>query len=287
MSVRESFQHITHVHGQPPLGRLESENGRPVWRGPARWMIEHGKARSYWLVGKIDSVENVLLPDGSRTSNVRRGAPETGLWRFEDEDQVWTYGSLHVTADDITFVIEQQPQPPRWATGSLGYQLCASSNACDLVEDLSMADEVYAALGSGLWKMVGSGKEYVGPWRRAAEIVAAMRGRNEPYTDFFNSGSEGHVFPDAKDLLQGMGWTFEGALQDVDTRNMTALKILEICEQKPAGEMPDWAVEWYSAFSPEEDHPRARMINAVFTGRATPSDLDRFWEHYDLDGEDA
>jgi hypothetical protein len=286
MSVRDSSQPITHVFGKPPLGRLEIEDGRPVWKGTDRWQIEHGEARSQWLIGKIESVWNVLLPDGTRTSNIRRGTPESGLWRFEDDDDVWTYGRLQVTADDIRFVVElQQPQTPRWATGSLGYQLCASSNACELVDDDSMADEVYAAIGSGLWKMVGSGKEYVGPWRRAAEIVAAMRGKNEPYTDFFNTGSEGHVFPAAKDLLEGMGWTFEGALQDADTRHMTALKILEICEQKPAGEMPDWAVDWYSAFFPQEDHPRARMINAVFTGRVSAMELDRFWEHYDIDGE--
>lgn len=285
MSVRDSSLEVIHAFGQPPLGRLEIENGRFIWKGHARWRSDHGDARSHWIVGKLQSVSNVLLPDGSRTSNIRRGLPETGLWRYEDEDGVWTYGSLQVTADDIAFVLEPQPQPPRWATGSLGYQLCASSNACDLVEDLAMADEVYAALGAGLWKMVGSGKEYAGSWRRAAEIVAAMRGRNEPYTDFFNSGSEGFVFPEAKDLLESMGWTFEGALQDTGTRHMTALNILEICERRPAGETPEWAADWYSAFCPEEDHPRARMINAVFTGRATITDLDRFWEHYDLDGE--
>jgi hypothetical protein len=276
---------ITHVFGQPPLGQLVLDDGIPSWDGVLRWKTEHGAATCNWLMGKIESVSNVLMPDGSRMSSFRRGTPESGLWRFKDEDDVWTYGSLKMDHDDILFIVEGQPQAQRWATGSLGYQLCASSNACDLVENLSVADELYAALGAGLWKMVGSGKEYVGPWRRAAEIVSAMRGRNEPYTDFFNSGSEGHVFPAAKDLLEGMGWSFEGPLQDVATKNMTALKILEVCEQRPVGEMPDWAVEWHTALCSHANHPRARMLNAVFAGRVTPIELDRFWEHYDLDGE--
>lgn len=284
MAPTHSATQIVHKFGLPALGRLEVKHGMPDWKGPKRWTINHGAASSSWLVGHIDSVSNVLLSDGSRTSNIRRGSPESGLWRIEDEDDFFTYGSLELTEDEIRFIVAtEQPQPQRWATGSLPYQLCASSNACELVEDLAMADEVYAALCSGLWKMVGSGKEYIGSWRRAAEVVAAMRGRNEPYTDFFNSGSEGNVFDAANDLLQGMGWIYEGPLESVEARHMKALKVLEICEQRPVGEMPAWAAEWYSAFFPEEDHPRARMINAVFKGQAEPSDLDKFWEFYDID----
>jgi hypothetical protein len=284
MAPTHSAAQIVHKFGFPALGRLEIKHGTPDWNGPERWTINHGAASSSWLVGQLDSVSNVLLPDDSRTSNIRRGAPESGLWRIEDEDDFWTYGSLQLSEDEIRFVVAaEQPQPQRWATGSLPYQLCASSNACELVEDLSMADEVYAALCSGLWKMVGSGKEYIGSWRRAAEVVAAMRGRNEPYTDFFNTGSEGNVFSAANDLLEGMGWIYEGPLETTDARHMKALKILEICEQKDVGDMPEWAVDWHSAFFPEDTHPRARMINAVFMGKVTPTDLDRFWEHYDID----
>ncbi|NTF17642.1 hypothetical protein G6L37_04465 [Agrobacterium rubi] len=283
MSAIQS-QPIIHTFGRPALGRLEIESGRPIWKGPARWLTNHGQAQCSWLVGKIDSVSEVLLPDGTRSSKLRRGVPGTELWRVEEDDEVWTYGSIKLLADEITFTPVQQPQPQRWATGSLPYQLCASSNACDLVEEYGMADEVYAALCSGLWKLVGSGKEYAGPWRRAAEVVSAMRGRNEPYTDFFNSGSEGHVFDDARDLLEGMGWTFEGPLETVEASNMKALKILEIAEQKPVGDVPDWAVDWYGAFYPMEDHTRARIINCVFKGQIAPSDLDLFWQYFDIDG---
>lgn len=284
MSVIEK-QPIIHSFGHPPLGRLEVNDGRPIWKGPARWMTIHGEAQCSWLVGKIDAVSNVLLPDGTRTSEVLRGVPGSDLWRIMEDDEVWTYGTLQLDPDEIHFNPEPLPQESRWATGSLPYQLCASANACDFVDDMSNADELYAALCSGLWKLVGSGKEYAGPWRRAAEVVAAMRSRNEPYTDFFNSGSEGHVFDGARDLLEGMGWTFEGPLESVEASHMKALKIIEISEQKPIGEMPDWAVDWYTAFYPEENHPRARIINCVFRGQLSPSELELFWQYYDIDGE--
>jgi hypothetical protein len=278
-----SSQPKIHAYGAKPPGKLEVSKGMPVWIGEAKWVTEHGSARCSWTVGKIDAVFDVLLPDGSRTSNVRRGIPGTGLWRVEEEDGVWTYGSLHLEKEDIRFSPETQPQPQKWSTGSLPYQLCGSSNACELVMDPSMADEVYAALCSGLWKMVGSGKEYVGSWRRAAEVVAAMRGLNEPYTEFFHTGSEGYVMDAARDLLEGMGWSFEGPLEDDEASNLKALKILEICEQKPIGDLPDWAAEWWTAFYPEDDNPRARMINAVFMGQASPTDLDNFWQFHRFD----
>lgn len=278
-------QPIHHSVSQRPLGRLDIEAGRPIWKGPARWETIHGLAKCSWLVGKIDSVSDVLLPDGSRTSELRRGVPGSDMWRILEDDDVWTYGTLQVDADEISFNPEPLPQQARWATGSLPHLLCSSSNACDFVDDHSNADELYAALCSGLWKLVGSGKEYAGPWKRAAEVVAAMRGRNEPYTDFFNTGSEGHVFPGARDLLEGMGWMFEGPLETAEASNMKALRILEIAEQKPVGEMPDWAVDWYSAFYPMENHPRARIINCVFRGQLSPSELELFWQYYDIDGE--
>lgn len=276
---------VSHTYGAEASGRLEIVNGLPEWIGPARWTTQHGPAQCSWLMGKIEKVAEVLLPDGTRTSELKRGVPGTDLWRLLEDDGIWTYGILQVFEDDLRFVAEPAPPEPRWATGSLPHLLCASSNACEFVDDLSNADELYAALCTGVWKLVGSGKEYAGSWKRAAEIVATMRGRNEPYSDFFNSGSEGHIFDGARDLLEGMGWSFEGTLEGPEASNLKALKILEIAEQKPIAPMPDWAADWFTAFYPKESHPRARIINCAFRGQLSITEFELFWQFYNIDGE--
>lgn len=272
--------------GAKPLGSLEIANDLPIWKGPKKWQSHHGVSVSHWLLGRLEAVENVLLPDGVRTSAIKRGMPGTDLWRIEEEDGVWTYGQLILTGTDIAFILEEnQPETITWPTGSLPHQLCSSSNACEMVGDVGFADDLYAALCSGLWKMVGTGKEYVGTWRRAAEVIATMRGLNEPYSDFLNTGTENFISHDASDLLGGMGWTFEGAMETIEERHMKALKVVEICEQREPDGMPDWYLAWHSAYNEKEHDPANRMNRAAFLGKATLLEFEKFWSHVDIEAE--
>lgn len=270
--------------GRPHPGERVIVGHGAVWRGVDRWMCEHGSACTKWLLGRIDSVENVLLPDGTRSSGVRRGAPGSDLWRFKDADGVWTYGTLHVTKDDVSLVIsEQQPSAPRWTTGSLPHQINSSSNACEMAEDPEFADSLYASLGAGVWKMVGSGKEANLTWARAAEVVVSMRGLNEPYSDFFLSGSENHVFEDACDLLQSMGWRFEGPLEDVEERHAKAIKLLQTCEHRQPQDMPGWYIDWWTAHSETDPRPDARLNRAAMAGKVSLREFQSFWEMFDIE----
>ena len=266
-----------------PGERVISGHGA-TWKGTERWSCEHGPARSFWLLGKIESVADARLPDGSRSSAIRRGAPGTDLWRFEDSDGVWTYGTLRIEREDVSFQIaDQQPAGPKWTTGSLPYLMASSSNACEMVEDMGFADSLYAALGAGVWKMVGSGKEANLTWSRAAEVVASMRARNEPYSDFFLSGSENNVFDEASDLLESMGWRFEGPLEDVEERHLKALKLLQTCEHRPAQDMPGWYIDWWSAHSETDPRPDARLNRAAMAGKVTLREFQSFWEMFDIE----
>lgn len=269
-----------------PLGRVVfDQDGLPTWDGVEEWQIEHGEAATNWLLGHLHTVENVLLPSGSRSSEVLKGAPGDGLWRFKDEDGAWTYGALDVRDDDVVFVVEEQPAARRWQTGSLPWQLCNSIDACARVAEKSFAEDLYATLTSGLWKMTGSGKDFVGSWRRCAEVIVAMRGFNEPYDVMFGGGCEGYITPETHDLLTTMGWEFMGALETHEERHLKALKIVDVCESRQTREIPEWYPRWYNAFHPGDPDPSSRLNVAAFLGQVEISEWESFWQWFDLDAE--
>jgi hypothetical protein len=283
MTIQNSLP--DHPFGAAPLGRIAFENDLPFWDGVEEWRTIHGEAVTKWLLGHVHSVENVLLPSGVRSSEVVKGAPGTGLWRFKDQDGVWTYGSLDVKKQDVAFVVEEQPGDQKWQSGSLPAQLCASAEACHAVSDDSFAEDLYAALTSGLWKKTGAGKEFVGSWRRCAEVLVAMRGANEPYDVMFGGGCEGYITPDARALLTGLGWEFMGALESQEERHLKALKIVDICESRKITGVPEWYPRWYTAFAPGASDPSSRLNVAAFQGQVQVSDWENFWQLFDIEAD--
>lgn len=283
MTIKRTF--VDHRFGAPPLGRMGFEDGLPCWDGEEAWRIRHGEATTNWLLGHVHDVENALLPSGQRSSEVLKGAPGTGLWRFRDDDGIWTYGSLDLSENDVVFVVEQQPSQRRWQTGSLPWQLCNSVHARAMVDDPSFAEDLYAALTSGLWKRAGTGKDFVGSWRRCAEVLVTMRGLNEPYDVMFDGGCEGHITVEARELLATMGWEFQGAIESPEQRHLKALKIVDVCESRQMREVPEWYPRWYTAFAPGDPDPSSKLNVAAFCGQVQVSEWEAFWNGFDLDAE--
>lgn len=284
MTLLNSAQELR--NGATPLGRIAFDaEGLPTWEGVEEWRIEHGKAATNWLLGHVMSVENVLLPSGIRSSEVLKGAPGDGLWRFKEADGAWTYGELEISDADIVFVVQEQPPAQKWQTGSLPWQLCNSVDACAKVADMSFAEDLYASLTSGLWKLTGSGKDFVGSWRRCAEVIVAMRGLNEPYDVMFGGGCEGYITPDTHELLNALGWEFMGALETHEERHLKALKIVDVCESRQVRDVPEWYPRWFNAFHPGDPDPSSRLNVAAFLGQVQISEFQAFWQWFDLDAE--
>lgn len=266
-------------------GKIAFEDGLPGWSGLEAWHVKHGAAATEWLLGHVHKANDVLLPTGARSSEVLKGAPGDGRWRFRDEDGAWTYGALDLREDDVVFLVQEQPAKRRWQTGSLPWQLCNSVDACARVADMSFAEDLYATLTSGLWKLAGSGKDFVGSWRRCAEVVVSMRGLNEPYDVMFDGGCEGFITPETNDLLTTMGWEFMGALESHEERHAKALKIVDVCESRQVRDVPEWYPKWYKAFSVDDPDPSSRLNVAAFLGQVEVQDWETFWQNFNLDAE--
>ena len=269
--------------GFPAQGRLVIGDEGPRWEGPLLWSIDHKSgARSTWSVGKLRGVQNVLLPDGARSSIIRRGDPETGLWRRHDGVDTWIHGTLKITPDDVEFVDAfPQPRPRRWRAGTIAGDMARHPEVLDAVAVDELAWDIYGALCSLGWRNA-SGKEYWGTWRQAGEIVASLRGRGECRTDFFLVGTEGIVTDRVLELFGKIGWSLIGTV-NFESRRRRAMGILVNCEARLIGETPDWYADWAHGLS-YTDTPYSRIHLCALTGRVSFEEWQAFWECIDEPG---
>lgn len=75
------------------------------------------------------------------------------------------------------------------------------------VEDEAFAQRLYAALCNTDWTH-DDGTETGYTWRGAGAVVAEMRGNTSAwnYMDWYCSGDEGTIAPDAAEALAELGW---------------------------------------------------------------------------------
>lgn len=269
--------------GAPHPGFMSMSGGMPKWEGDLCWDMRHGTARSLWVAGRLAGVYNAMAPDGSRAAELKPGMPESDRWRRTDLSGRLVRGTLHLSQEDILFADDRdQTAPGQWASGSLPASLLASHRACAAVADEGFAVDLYGSLCSSVWSMKSSGKEYHGTWTRAAEVVAQMRDRGEICTDFYLNGNEGYVTDEAADLLGDLGWHLMGVMETPAQMMKRASKLVEVCEGRQPGMMPDWYVHWISGLR-KEDTLDARMHRAAFAGQAPYKDWVKFWEWFDFE----
>jgi hypothetical protein len=263
---------------------------RSVHSGKTDKTTKHGPAKIKRIAGLIHTVENVLLPDGSRTSNIERGMPEHEDWFYQKSNGECVYGHVRVRDDDVVFVPRiDQPKPFMFPANSLPAQLISRTHACELARDEDFALKLYGALCAGAW--IQEGRRWQGGWDKAARTVAEMRGLNEPYTKFLLGDADETEVTDADiiDLMESLGWTLESVDPEARRRIRNekakrALNLLDECEKEPVSTVPEWYMRRIMALRPGNPKDVLVRINwAAFSGQMTFQSYVKFWELYDLD----
>jgi hypothetical protein len=269
--------------------KAEMDRIAAVFNGRTDEVSKHGKITCKKTAGLITSLSGVTLPNGKLTVDIKRGVPETGLWRVKEEDGSWTYGKLEFSKKDVTFIpdtvtVEVQP----FIATSLPFHLINSTNACNLVRDNRTAIYLYGALASASWKMSGSGRKWECNWIQAAQAITQMRGLNEPYSvplleyESERQGCEEDEF--IVDILHGLGWEFD-AYPDMQASHKRAETLVDEHEKREAGDTPDWYAHYITALRPHDNDLISRLNRAAFTGRIPYKQWCLFWKNYDFDSE--
>jgi len=264
-------------------GRMTERKGHPVWEGEICWETVHGPARALWVAGTLAGIYGARTASG-RVAELNPGVPETACWRRPETDGSLVHGTVELQSDDIVFVdSDLQPAPGTWAAGSLPASLLASAPAREAVqENKALAVDLYGSLCSLAWGSKSTGREYIGTWSRAAEVVSQMRGKGEILGDFFLNGNEGYVTDEVVDLLGGLGWELLGEIDDGQGTMTKAARLVEVCETRARGPMPGWYVHWITGLNGGSDLD-ARMHRAAFAGKVTYQDWIRFWEFFEIE----
>lgn len=269
----------------------EMELIRRIHDGELNETRKHGKVIVKKTAGLIVSVSEVGLADGSRTKLLERGVPEQDDWRVQNEDGRWVYGKLDFAKSDVNFIPhEEQPVPTVYAPSNLPAHLIKSEEACDFVQDENMAVILYGALASGSWVMTGTGRNWNCNWMQAADIVAQMRGRNEPASHLlftYESEREGFEEEDViVELMASIGWEFGGE-PDMELSHKRAYNLVAEHETHEAGSAPDWYGRYITtALRPYDTTILARLHRAAFTGRIPFQQWCKFWQYYDHNNRD-
>lgn len=262
---------------------------RNVHSGKTDKVTKHGLAKVKRIAGLIHKVENILLPDGSRSSDIERGMPEHEDWYYQKDDGECIYGHIRVRDDDVVFVPRiDQPKPFMFPANSLPAQLINKTHARKMARDEEFAMKLYGALCAGTW--VQEGRRWQGGWDKAARAVAVLRGLNEPYSKFVMGDYEENPVndPEVIDLMESLGWTLE--ILDPETKRRVrdekakrAVNLLDECEREPIGTVPEWYMQQILALRPGDPNNILVRLNwAAFSGQMTYQNYVKFWELYDL-----
>lgn len=263
-------------------GRMAERNGQVIWEGEICWETVHGPASALWVAGCVAGIYGAAIPAG-REAELKPGMPETTIWRRTGRDGSLVHGTVELLADDIRFTDSAlQPAPGKWAHGSLPANLLASPEARGAVKDKSLAVDLYGSLCSIAWMSRSTGREYMGGWGRAADIVAQMRFKGEILADFYLNGNEGYVSEKAADLLDSLGWDLVGATESSEDTMKKAVRLVEVCEERPRGPMPAWYVHWIAGLN-GGDSLDSRMHRAAFAGKVPYQEWIKFWEFFDIE----
>lgn len=239
-----------------------------------------GDQAQVWSLDKlIIRASNVLLPDGTREGFMEPADPETGRWRRMGEDGKWIYGHLSMS-DDVKFVDTDYQIPPySRAADKLGGILVQSRMVQELCRDKDFARCLCEALGDHSWKTPDDKRVFEGNWTVAARIVAQIRGLNESYLDFFDSGIPGFVRQDIIELFESLGWEYHYT-RDTTTDMVKAEQIVVRCERENVRDTPLWYSCWAMGLS-TKDTLDARMHRCAYRGQAHLRDWEKFYTYFD------
>jgi hypothetical protein len=259
--------------------------GGSTWRGELSWATAHGPAECLWSLGKPSRAANVLLPDGGRIafaeatmdSFLERAQGGPGEWRWLDAAAGrWRRCKIAFGADDAVAEPLPDARPAMGATvpGDLESALRSSAAAAAFCADDGRAQKLYAAMCNVVWRNA-DGEDWSCSWRYAGGVVAEVCGLGEEYVDWYCSGGEGDVAPEAAELLSGLGWrpkTEEEAAAD----RAAARAEIAAWAGRPAGPRPGWFAprpgEEFGAEVPENAWDAARWLAG--TGRVEREEFD-------------
>lgn len=266
-------------YGDVQPGRLIVDGKEAKWEGDLFWKTKHGEASALWIGGKIAGLYNASMSDDIDypIAELIPGDVKGLLWRCEAEDDSYIYGTVDVSDSGIIFNEVPEPPFPSWPAGSLPNALLQSKEVLEAVQNKSGALDLYGALCSVGWTHNSSGKEYLGSWVRAADLVCHLRDLAEFHTDFFLSGNEGMVTTEIGDLLGALGWVPSYLNETDEDREQKAVKLLSLCEARDPTEMPSWYAHWAPGLRDGDDNI-AKIHKNAFIGKVTYEEWCRFWE---------
>ncbi len=232
--------------------------------------------------GLIVKYDGVLLPDGTRSGEMRMADPEHLRYRRLDSSEKFVYGKVvHLKADsrkdtkaDLVFKDDKDQSIPYSAdeqsvTGILSK--CATT--LKSVSSHRFSDRLFGALAGNTW--VFPGVKFVLNARSAGKVVSELRGNNECYMDFFLSGAEGLVQDSTRVWLEGNGFELL-AKRNWNSDIKQACELLELSESRPAEpNPPEWFSHWIDMEMGEDDLTK-RMHLCCFRGQATLEEWEEF-----------
>jgi hypothetical protein len=187
--------------GQEPPGRYapsEKLGGRLAWQGQSGWRTRHGSAIVRWSLGKPSDVENALYPDGSR--DVARDTLDHGFRRRATGDRLWIYGRIDIQPDDVVFIDGDQPvyrPPPQSEVPNLEADLARDPSFLAAMKDDRFTLAVLNVFDNRSFYKGQDSREWLCGSRRAAVLVANLRGKGESYHDYFpGHASLAGTYPD-------------------------------------------------------------------------------------------
>lgn len=226
-------------------GRAVPFAGSPgihVWEGQRGWRTRHGLAVVRWDVGKPSHIDGALHPDGTRGEIGR--TLDYGWRRRSSEKRRWLYGTIDIRPDEVFFKDgAQQPHymPPKPGTDlDLERDLANDTAFLSDLKDDTFAHALYVVLRNHEFVRTANLAIWSCGDRRAARLVAGLRGLGESYHDYFLRYDFPGTWPDDKPQqlallrrqmeLQEGGTMFAHQL-DVRIGSKVSGKLIETAEQ--------------------------------------------------------
>ena len=231
--------------------------------------------------GILISSDNVKLPDGDRSGELKIADPQNCHFRRMDWNLSFVYGTIQCTGDpqsphaDVEFIdSENQSLELDKASSQMLKILSQIPDMADLACNRSIGPDIYGALVHNTWEFRGTAFSL--NHRSAGNVIAKLRGCNERYFDFFANGTEGEIQQEVGELFNRIGLRQVGE-RDLQSEVDEMLEILETCEARPRpGDPPEWLGIFNREFNLKNEILN-RMIYCALGGQADLEEWERFY----------
>lgn len=189
---------------EPRGGIIRRQDGKAQrWTGPMNWRRRHGAAIVLWDIDRPMAAENALFDDGARGEVCF--VLDFGFRRCGPGSPAWIYGDLQVSESEARFRDGLQPtayEPEACDGPSLEQDLMADQGFLQRMQDQDFALAVIGAFTSQEFYKGEDPRGWYCSSRRAARMVAGLRGLNESYQDFFMRHNHLERYPDDEPRLE-------------------------------------------------------------------------------------